>query len=54
MILYVSNDSSKCIHEKVYEDKVLLTNPPKIRWTCNKCKVNGYKIIKLNDLVKYR
>lgn len=31
-----------CIHKKRYkEDVVLLSNPPKHPWTCEKCGVRG-------------
>lgn len=44
-------DNTHCNHEKIYEEDILLlTNPPKAKWTCKKCGLHGY--ITLNQKVE--
>lgn len=44
--LFIKTTKENCIHDEECETIVLLTNPPKIKWTCPKCFFTGYKIIK--------
>ncbi len=30
-----------CNHKKVYSNRVLMSNPPQISWTCEKCGETG-------------
>lgn len=38
----INND---CIHEKVYENCLLLSYPPQNRWICRICKETGIETI---------
>lgn len=36
--------SKKCKHDKVYDERTLLSNPPQYRWICSKCGYCGKDI----------
>ncbi|MED2846918.1 hypothetical protein [Bacillus toyonensis] len=35
----------QCNHEKVYEDSMIMTYPPKQNWICKKCGAQGITVI---------
>ena len=35
----------KCIHKKVYQNKILLSYPPQRRWICELCDEEGIDTI---------
>jgi len=35
----------ECEHEKVFDSKYLLSNPPQVKWVCKRCKEEGYDIV---------
>ncbi|MET1122766.1 hypothetical protein ABWU59_27945 [Priestia megaterium] len=36
-------EKKECNHRKVYANQILMSNPPKIRWFCQECRMRGYK-----------
>lgn len=39
--LKAESETGLCRHEKVYENSLLLTDPPQRRWICRKCGEQG-------------
>ncbi|MFB5588513.1 hypothetical protein ACE41I_17625 [Bacillus cereus] len=38
-----------CKHQKVYENKMLFTYPPQVRWTCKDCGESGTDVALIQD-----
>ena len=34
-----------CSHDKVYENKMMMSHPPKSKWICKNCGAKGITII---------
>lgn len=38
-----------CKHQKVYENKILFTHPPQVRWICKDCGESGTDVAIIQD-----
>ena len=43
--IFATSQSSICDHDKIYEDKILLSYPAKRNWICKKCGERGQEVI---------
>jgi len=41
----MTDERERCIHQKVYENKIFCTNPPQQRWICRICRAEGIEIL---------
>ena len=37
-------DMNLCAHQKVYQNSMMMSNPPKKNWICKKCGTKGVTI----------
>lgn len=42
-----------CLHEKVYANHILATNPPRRPWVCKKCGERGMDVVGNIDMNEY-
>lgn len=40
-----SFDEDMCFHQKVYDNKQLMSNPPQQRWICKSCGEEGVDVV---------
>ncbi|GEQ32150.1 hypothetical protein B795N_00320 [Marinilactibacillus psychrotolerans] len=51
--LFVEKKQEHCLHNKVYANEILLTNPPKCQWECDKCHMKGYDTRVFNQTLDF-
>ncbi|WP_310876925.1 hypothetical protein [Priestia megaterium] len=49
-IHFQEQESKKCKHKKIYDKELLMSNPPKQKWTCSKCGEKGIDMVVYSSL----
>lgn len=49
-IHFQEQENKACQHEKVYDKELLMSDPPKQKWTCSKCGEQGIDIVVYGSL----